>query len=275
VYQKIDIKNKLGEGFTFKISRFKEQIKKTNPHKHDEYYEMIFLSEGEGFHCIESERYMVEIPDFYFLKPGQLHFWQFTGIPKGYVILFKEAAFNPVRETDLLELLQKLLDIKRLQFKPGDYPEVILNEILKEFSDNSEYTKDIVHGLFKALLGKLLQFTENTRSYNIVPQSVFNKFRTLLIKECPRLHKVYEYAGLLNITPHTLNTVCKRQASKSASEMITSQVLLEAKRYILHTGNTISEIADILCFSDVSNFVKFFRKHEGITPVQFRDKYYQ
>ena len=64
----IDIKNKLDEGLTFKISRFKEQIKKTKPHKHDEYYELIFLNDGEGFHCIEFEKYMVSTPEFYFLK---------------------------------------------------------------------------------------------------------------------------------------------------------------------------------------------------------------
>jgi hypothetical protein len=67
--KQIDIKNKLGEGLTFKISRFIEQIKKTKPHKHDEYYELIFLNEGEGFHCIEEEKYIVSIPEFYFLRP--------------------------------------------------------------------------------------------------------------------------------------------------------------------------------------------------------------
>ena len=93
----IDIKNKLDEGLTFKISRFKEQIKKTKPHKHDEYNEFIFLSEGEGFHCIESEKFMVSTPEFYFLKPGQLHFWQFgfacpeIGAIIGYVLGKRES----------------------------------------------------------------------------------------------------------------------------------------------------------------------------------------
>ncbi len=79
--QQIEIKNKLDEGLTFKISRFKEQIKRTKPHKHDDYFELIFLSEGEGFQCFESEKYMVDVPDFYFLRPshfiiGNLHLFQ-------------------------------------------------------------------------------------------------------------------------------------------------------------------------------------------------------
>jgi quercetin dioxygenase-like cupin family protein len=94
--KKIDIKNKLDEGLTFKISRFKEQIKKTKPHKHDEYYKLIFITEGEGFHIIESGKFMVSTPDFYFLKPGQLHYWQFTSIPKGFVMLFRNGEFNNV-----------------------------------------------------------------------------------------------------------------------------------------------------------------------------------
>lgn len=271
----INIKNKLDKGLTFKISRFKEQIKRTSPHKHDEYYELIFLSEGEGFHCIESEKFMVAVPDFYFLKPRQLHYWQFTSVPRGYVILISECEFNPIRETDLPELLRKLHDITRLRLKPGEYPDYLLSEIQKEFESNSRYSKEIIHGLLKALLGKLLQLTDDVRGNNILPQSVFDKFQTLLVRESPRQHKVREYADLLHITPHALNSICRKQTNKSASEIITSQVILEAKRYILHTDNTITEIAYVLSFSDPSNFVKFFKRYEGITPSQFRDKYFQ
>ncbi|OFY48274.1 MAG: hypothetical protein A2W85_13955 [Bacteroidetes bacterium GWF2_41_31] len=273
--RKIDIKNKLDEGLTFKVSRFKEQIKKTKPHKHDEYYELIFLSQGEGFHCIESEKYMVSSPDFYFLKPGQLHYWQFTSIPKGFVILFNDNEFNAVNENVLIDLIRKLTDTTRLKIQPDKFPIHLLEEIFNEFQLNTQYSKEIIHGLLKALFGKLLQIKEDNPQIKSSPQSVYEKFVQLLVKECPRLHKVNEFADLLNITPQNLNTICRKQTSKSASEIITNQLLLEAKRYILHTDNTINEIADILSFTDASNFVKFFKKHENITPIQFRDKHFQ
>jgi AraC-like DNA-binding protein len=104
---------------------------------------------------------------------------------------------------------------------------------------------------------------------------MFDKFQSALIKECPGLHKVHEYANLLSITPHTLNSICRKQTNKSASEIISLQIILEAKRYILHTDKTINDIADIMCFSDPSNFVKFFKKYEGLTPIQFREKAFQ
>jgi len=92
----LDIENNPDDGLTFKISRFNEQIKNTKPHKHDEYYELIFLSKGEGFYGIESDKYMISTPEFYFLKPGQLLFWEFTSIPKGFVISFKLSEFAAV-----------------------------------------------------------------------------------------------------------------------------------------------------------------------------------
>ena len=88
-----------------------------------------------------------------------------------------------------------------------------------------------------------------------MPQIVYEKFVQLLVKECPRLHKVNEFADLLNITPQNLNAICRKHTGKSASEIITNQLFLEAKRYILHTDNTIDEIAEILSFTDSSNFV--------------------
>jgi len=273
--KKIDIKNKLDEGLTFKVSRFKEQIRKTKPHKHDEYYELIFLSQGEGFHCIESEKFMVSTPDFYFLKPGQLHYWQFTSIPKGFVILFNDNEFDAIKENTLIDLIRKLTDTIRLKIQPDKFPTHLLEEIFNEFQLNTQYSKEIIHGLLKALFGKLLQIKEENPNNKSFPQPVYEKFLHLLVKECPQLHKVNEFADLLNITPQNLNAICRKQMGKSASEIITNQLLLEAKRYILHTDNTINEIAEILSFTDASNFVKFFKKHENITPIQFRDKHFQ
>jgi AraC-like DNA-binding protein len=273
--KQIQTKNKLETGLTLKVSRFKELIKKTRPHKHDEYFELIFLNEGEGFHSIEDEKFIVTAPEFYFLKPGQLHFWQFTSVPKGFVILFKEEEFDVLGERDLLEMNRQLIAITRLGLAQENYPAGILEELFSEYKSYSQFSRPILHGLLKALFGKLLRLAEQEMKKPAIPVSLFNRFQQLLQKEIPRFHKVNQFAGLLNITPQNLNAVCMKQTGRNASEMITSRILLEAKRYILHTENSVNEIAEILNFTDTSNFVKFFKKAEGVTPVQFRERYFQ
>ncbi len=268
-------KNKLSDGHTFKVSQFKERIMKTQPHKHDEYHEMIFLSDGDGFHTIEDQNFIVTAPDFYFLKPGQLHYWQFTSIPRGFVVLFSIEEFDNVKEHHLIEMLRKLSENQRIMLIGENAYFILLNEMLDEYRKNTIYSKEIIHSFLAAIAGKLLQHVSANLSEQQPVPSVLDRFQTLLLKECPGLRKVNQYADLLNMTPQNLNTLCRRHNGKNASELIVSRIMLEAKRYILHTDFTIKEIADMLKFSDTSNFVKFFRKNEGITPLQFREHYFQ
>jgi len=172
-------------------------------------------------------------------------------------------------------MYRNLLNTIRRKLKTEEYPENILTEILNEFKLDSKYSKEIIHGLLMALFGRLLQTVEGTPHQLEIPHTIYDKFQTLLVEECPRLHKVNEFAELLNITPQNLNAICRKQSGKSAHEIITCQILLEAKRYILHTDNTINEIADILSFCDASHFVKFFKKSVKLTPFEFREQHFQ
>jgi AraC family transcriptional regulator, transcriptional activator of pobA len=268
----IETEDKLGD-VPFYIDRFHEKIKKTEPHKHEDYYELIFLSEGEGFHWIETEEYMVTAPEFYFLKPGQLHCWQFTSIPKGYIIMFKTSYFDHVRECNILNLCRQLADRFRIDVPANYSPEPLFNAMLEEFRSVSEFSVNIINGLLTALVSKMLQLASIQSNEKQIPITLYDRFLDLVFKECPRLHLVTDYAQLLNTTPQNINAACHKHSGKSAGEHISSHLLLEAKRYILHTDSTINEIADILSFNDASYFGKFFKTHEGITPVQFRAKY--
>jgi AraC family transcriptional regulator, transcriptional activator of pobA len=268
----ITIEDKLGN-VPFFIDRFHEKIKKTRPHKHDDYYELIFLNEGEGFHWIETEEYGITAPEFYFLKPGQFHYWQFTSIPKGFVIMFKTSYFNKVQESFIINIFRQLSDTFRIDIPEGYSPGPILQAMMEEFSKPTEFSVDIIHGLLTALVSKMLQLARMQPVEKLAPEALFNRFMDLVFKECLRHHHLDYYAEILNSTKQNLNAACRKYSDKSAGEHIMAQLLLEAKRYILHTECTISEIANILTFNDASYFGKFFKLHEGISPAQFRARY--
>lgn len=157
---------------------------------------------------------------------------------------------------------------------PDNYhPETLFNELLREYSEPSAYSHHIIHGYLRALFARISQLAEIKSQESNVQASEYWKFLDLLVKECPRLHKVNDFAGLLNKTLQNLNAICRKHSGKNASEHVTSQLLIEAKRYVLHTENTINEIAYMLS-NDPSNFVKFFKKHENLTPLQFQEKYF-
>lgn len=272
--QKIALKNKLEKGSLFKISHFKEVIKRTKPHTHDGYYELIFILKGEGFHLIEAENFSITAPELYFLKPGQLHCWQFTSIPKGYVLLFKEAFFDALLEAPILTLLKNLNTTSRVTL-PADYsPVYLFEEMLREYRNPTDYSVHIISGHLRSIFSRILLFS-NLEDVQKGTNSMHNRFQELLRSNIPELHRVNQFAELLNTSPQNLNAACRKFTGKSAGDHITDQLLLEAKRYILHTDMNIGEIADTLRFNDASYFVKFFKRHQDVTPLQFRESYFQ
>jgi AraC family transcriptional regulator, transcriptional activator of pobA len=271
----IEIKNKLDKDFDYKVSRFKEVIKRTKPHKHDNYFEIIYLSEGEGFHQIEEVQYKILSPEFYILKPGQLHYWQFTSIPKGFVVMFKSSLFNNLKDSDITSQLNQLQNISQINLPPSYSPTYTFEDMLIEYNRTNEYSAEIIKNYLKILIVRIIHLSNISRSIANKPNNLYDKFMELVQTEVPSLTKVHHFASLLSTTPQNVNAACRRHGDKSASEIISNRILIEAKRYILHTELSISEIAYTLSFNDPSYFVKFFKKAEGQTPIQFRKKHFQ
>lgn len=270
----IPLKNKLGVDQDFKISRFKEKIKKTKPHKHDGYCELIYLTQGEGYHWIEASKFKIAAPELYFMQAGQLHCWQFTTVPKGFVILIKEAFFDSLQDRSILQLVKALNELVRIPLDHAGSIGFIFEDLMAEFQAADDLSEEIIKGYLRVLFSKILQRSSaEPKNQNL--NALYNRFLKMISDRCPELRNVNDFAQQLNTTRQHLNAVCRQQSGKSASEHITDHLLLEAKRYILHSESSINEIAHLLHFSDPSYFIRFFKRHESVTPLQFRRQHFQ
>jgi AraC-like DNA-binding protein len=63
---------------------------------------------------------------------------------------------------------------------------------------------------------------------------------------------------------------CLATAGATPKTLIERRVTLEAKRLLAHSRLPVGELATRLGFSETTNFVKFFRRMEGLTPTLFR-----
>lgn len=271
----IKVKNKLEFRELFKVSPFKEVIKRTKPHKHDAYFELIYLSEGAGFHWIDTEKYQINPPVVFFLS-GQLHYWEMTAIPKGFVLLFKEDFFDFVKHGELLNLLRALEGTVELQLSDTCNLDSIFSEMAREYREPLNHSAEFIHGYLQVVLVKILRNKVHTNSAFTGIDAVYRRFLHIVRNSNPVSNlKVNEVSAALNVSPQNLNTIVKRASGKSASELIAEQVLLEAKRFLIHTDRTVSEIAFALDFTDPSHFVKHFKKATGETPQAFRTRHFQ
>ncbi|SHN10821.1 AraC family transcriptional regulator [Chitinophaga sp. CF418] len=96
-------------------------------------------------------------------------------------------------------------------------------------------------------------------------------FKNLLSKEVLQQHAVRFYASQLNVTPKYLSEVIKEQTGRTAGEWIDQTLILEAKVLLQRKDLTISQISDLLNFSDQSVFGKFFKVNTGMSPLTYRN----
>jgi AraC-like DNA-binding protein len=265
----VPIKNKLNEKEFFRIKRMKEIIKTTNPHGHKDYLEIIYLEQGTGFHQIDFNRFAVKPHSLYLVMPGQIHSWELTEIPKGYVAMIQKDFLlnNPLYDT--------LFQTFPLIFPSGFHLEEE-NEIFQGIfrSIELEYTKaatnfEAVIQTYLLLLFNLLK--REIKSHQVLPvPSLLTNFFSTLEMEFKTNHETGFYADSLSTTSKTLNAACKKFLGTTAGEVINQKLTAESKKLLLYSHKNLTELAFELGFSDASHFNKFFKRRTGVLPGIYR-----
>lgn len=150
-------------------------------------------------------------------------------------------------------------------------------KILKElYAASRETTLDIevLNHSFLALLYKLGSIH---RKYNgdkairlTKKEGLVMQFTQLLTEHFREERSVLYYAEHLYVTPRHLTQTVKEITNRTAGEMIDQMVVTEAKVLLSNLSFSVGQVAEALYFSDQFFFSKFFKKHSGFTPSEYR-----
>jgi len=139
------------------------------------------------------------------------------------------------------------------------------------------YKKEIVEHLFSVFCYQIAGIISNEDSRAMNQMSRQQEIVFVFLNDLSSHHlnnrTVEFYAERQSITTRHLSSVVKSVTGKSASQIIASIVINEAKVYLNSSKMPISEISTILGFSDQYSFSHFFKKHLEISPTQYRQQY--
>ena len=251
------------------------------PHKHDFYLCILFM-EGSGIHEIDFSSYVIKPGSVFFLKPGQTHSWNFDSKPKGYLFFhtqnFYELTFSnrslnqfpffySQKNTPSLVLTKNQITTLQLKFK----------ELNTEYYQKQAYQKTKITSLINTIYIDLARCYLDSNPKEIDSSLRYIETLRSLEKEIDTFYLTDKsakfYASRLNISSKHLNRIVKTTLGKTTTDLITERVLLEAKRLIVHSDNSLTAIAEILGFEDYAYFSKVFKSKTKTTPLNFKKKY--
>ena len=114
---------------------------------------------------------------------------------------------------------------------------------------------------------------DSTATIDVHKKELTHKFFQLVMSNYKVNRSVTFYANSLCITPKYLTMVVKEVSGKSAKDWITEYMILELKGLLTNSTLNIQEIVEKTQFSNQSSLGRFFRRHTGLSPLQYRKKY--
>ncbi|MFK7803759.1 MAG: helix-turn-helix domain-containing protein [Anaerolineae bacterium] len=252
----------------------------TFPHRHD-FYEVLYITGGEGTHFIDFNAYPIEPNTFYFISPGQVHYWETTVPIEGEILVFTDdfLLLAPADNMVLHELsffhtvegspILKLNEIDHLRITS------LYRTIAEEFKTNDLRTSSVLRAYLHILLVQIqricaIQEIDAAKKQDKNSQKLTRQFKQLVTQQVISGQSVQEFANRLSVSVNHLNKTVKMTTGYTPGQLIRQEVVLEAKRLFQHTDLTATEVGHRLGFDDSSYFGRYFKREVGVTPGRFR-----
>lgn len=154
---------------------------------------------------------------------------------------------------------------------------MIYNEIKKKLSNpdyrfKEEVAKSYIQIMLCNFFDRFVQKNETTEEQ--APKSrkeeLFKNFIKLVKDNYLNHRSITFYADKLCVSPKYLSSVVHKVSEKYATDWINQYVILEAKSMLRMEDTNIKDVSNHLNFANQSFFAKFFKKHTGYTPKEYK-----
>lgn len=245
------------------------------------FYNIIWFEQGSPTHLVDFNPIKIKPNTLLFLNKDTVQRFDNKTKFSGKVILFTDSFFCKT-ETDTKFLRNSILfndffSVSQIQI---ERQLKLFTELLHQMTDELRNTKDNSQSdILRNLLHNFLLYSERERrkqNFTEINKSADLDYvmllKDLLEKDYKNKKQVNYYAKKIIITEKRLNQATTKVLGKSPKEIIDDRIMLEAKRILAHTNESVKEIGYNLGFEEPTNFIKYFKKHSQFTPTEFREK---
>lgn len=242
-------------------------------HQHADLVQLLYLRKGQVEIDIEGVKHQVGHACIQIVPALCVHGFKFSPGAQGYSLSFS-APLIAQFEQQFGRPLQVLTQARCVPVKSsGRQISTLFSTLQSEYEGQGEARDMMLHSLISALLVWLNRQCDPAPSGSSRVErkrSVMHQFNQLVERHYREQLPVTYYACEVGLSSVHLNNLCHEFYGYSALNVLHQRVLLEAKRSLLYTSMTISQISEYLGFSDATYFSRFFRRYANTTPKDFR-----
>lgn len=246
------------------------------PHRHDFFFSLL-CTKGSGTHTIDFIDYEVKPGRIFMISPGQVHNFILSDDADGYLFFHTRSFYDANSSTKKVQDYPFFCSIYNTPLiVPSAKHLPKIEELFKEIQDEFEHAYLMKYQRIHVLMEQL--YIDLTRIYLPKKQmdgqnqnylSKVRKLEDLIDTNYEKIKSAGEYAEMMFISEKHLNRMCKECLNKTTTDLIIDRIMLEAKRLLIYTNDSISDIGEQLGYMDSSYFARLFKKKTGKTPAEF------
>lgn len=258
----------------------------------DDYYIFGLLTKGTACGIIDFKELHLKEGDVFLVQPGQVHRFVSSEQAEGWLLMAdskfvgseEKCAFDhfslaassfTIDERRKEELGQIALLLEhRLKDGQGQNADTVVSHLVN--TAVPRLVDSVVSRLSEAFIAVIAEAAQEQNSQQMALSArqveIVLAFRKMLSEHLSTQRQPSYYASLLNISTVYLNEVVKKVTGMSTALYIKGEVVLQAKRLLVHTHLSVKQIADRLGVDDYAYFSRLFTQTTGITPTDFRQK---
>jgi AraC family transcriptional regulator, transcriptional activator of pobA len=252
---------------------------KIRPHLHRHLHQLLLVHRGRGEAHTDSAVHLFRPPALIIVPAGTVHGFAFEPDTEGFVASIAADLLNELalrdRGVGAVFATAVTLQLSTAALRATDL-RLAFQMFVREFNRLAPGRAVALQGLLVLILANVLRlshaFGQTAGAATGRHRLLIARFRELIEAHYRSSMLLAEYAKTLNVSESRLRSACLEVTRQSPMRLVHARQLLEAKRQLLYTNMSVSEIAYALGFEDLAYFTRFFTQRAGISPRGFRTR---
>jgi AraC family transcriptional activator of pobA len=251
-------------------------------HVHRGLHQVLWLRSGRVDAMLDESSSSSTGPAALAIPPAVAHAFRFSRDCDGFVLTLDATLLTEGDTAGIDVALRLLFGSPLVMALEASSPEVARLQTLFEALHAENHAADGLDGpvplwLARAVVWRLAQVARRdaqwaSRRDTAGRQAHYTRWVALLESHYREHWPVSRYAEQLGLSTERLNRMVRNETGQNAQSLIHTRLAREACRRLVHVAAPVSRLAFDLGFRDPAYFCRFFKRHTGLGPREYRTR---